>query len=365
MEAVLDPFPLLPPGLRELLDFTARYYGCGVAHLLPLCLPPAVAADWATATPDGPRLADLRDAGDWAGLARLGERWHRGELAFPALFHRRGLRGAGVTEVRRTALPHPDRVTPAQAKVLLALEDGGGAMLEALLLEAAGVGPSVLAGLERHGLVERVRRLDLLSRRTEDDAPDKRVELNAEQREAVAAVAPGLRRLPAVRHHRQRQDRGLPGTGGADPGRGPAGAVAGAGDRPDPAAAVPAGGALPGPGGGGPRRAQRHRRSRPTCSACCRTTRPLFVGVRNAVLAPLRDIGPDRGGRGAGGLVQERGAPPYPRPGPGREAGPAGGLPGGAGQRHPVPGELARRPAGPLPPAAAHGAARRACGCRP
>jgi primosomal protein N' (replication factor Y) len=192
VEAVLDPFPLLPASLMELLEFAARYYGCGLAHLLPLCLPPAVAADWETATPEGPRLCDLRDAGHWERLARMGEDWHRGALAFPALFHRRGLRGAGVTEVRRTLTPHPAKVTAAQARVLLALEDEGGAMLEDLLLETAKVGPSVLAGLERHGLVERVRRVDLLSQKREDDAPDKRVELNAEQLAAVAAVEPGF-----------------------------------------------------------------------------------------------------------------------------------------------------------------------------
>ena len=39
VEAVLDPFPLLPARLWELLEFAARYYGCGMAHLLPLCLP--------------------------------------------------------------------------------------------------------------------------------------------------------------------------------------------------------------------------------------------------------------------------------------------------------------------------------------
>src|SRR5208283_10623 len=65
VDAVLDPFPLLPARLAELLAFAARYYGCGVAHLLPLCLPNAVAADWELAVPGGPRLADLRDAGDW------------------------------------------------------------------------------------------------------------------------------------------------------------------------------------------------------------------------------------------------------------------------------------------------------------
>ena len=188
VEAVLDPFPLLPPRLWEMLAFAGRYYGCGLAHLLPLCLPQAVEADWETLLPSGQRLCDLREAGLWDQLAEEGEAWHRGELALPGLFHRRGLRGAGLTEVRRTALAHPVKVSPAQARVLVALEGAGGAMLETLLLEAGQVGPSVLATLERHGLVERVRRLDLMSQKREDDAPDKRVELNAEQREAVAGV---------------------------------------------------------------------------------------------------------------------------------------------------------------------------------
>ena len=191
VEAVLDPFPLLPPGLLELLAFAGRYYGCGLAHLLPLCLPQAVEADWTTASPEGPRLDDLREAGAWDRLAELGAAWHRGETAFPGLFHRRGLRGAGVTEVRRTALPNPAKVTAAQAKILLALDDEGGTMLEDLLLQTAKVSLSVLTGLERHGLVERVRRLDLLSQKREDDAPDKRVQLNAEQLRAVAGVTPG------------------------------------------------------------------------------------------------------------------------------------------------------------------------------
>ena len=188
VEAVLDPFPLLPPRLRELLEFAARYYGCGVARLMALCLPQAVVADWAVPLGEGLRLHDLRDEGRWDRLTELGEAWHRGERPLPALFHRRGLRGAGVTEVRRTDRPHPAKVTVAQARLLLALEDEGGAMLEDALLDAAKVGPSVLAGLERAGLVERVRRLDLLSQKRDDDAPDKRVDLNGEQLRAVGEV---------------------------------------------------------------------------------------------------------------------------------------------------------------------------------
>jgi primosomal protein N' (replication factor Y) len=187
VEAVLDPFPLLPPRIWELLDFAGRYYGCGLAHLLPLCLPQAVAADWETPVEGDRRLCDLRDAGEWEALARAGAAWHAGTLDLPTLFHRRGRRGAGVTEVRRTAAPNPPRVTPTQARVLLALEKAGGAMLEGELLDSCTVGAGVLATLERYGVVERVKRLDLLSQKREE-AADRRVVLNPEQVRAVEAV---------------------------------------------------------------------------------------------------------------------------------------------------------------------------------
>ena len=187
IEGVLDPFPLLPPKLRELLDFAASYYGCGLAHLMAICLPQAVLADWETTLPDGQLMSNLRDAEGWAELAALGETWHRGELSLPSLFHRRSLRGAGLTEVRRTELPHPAKVSAIQARLLLALEEAGGAMLETELLAQAKVSASVLGTLERHGLVERVRRVDLLSQKRED-LFHKRVVLNEEQVAAAAGV---------------------------------------------------------------------------------------------------------------------------------------------------------------------------------
>ena len=187
VDGVLDPFPLLPPELFELLAFAGRYYGCGLAHLLPLCLPQFVTAEWETPLEPGVRLCDLRDAGDWERLGQVGAAWHRGTLKLPSLFHRRTLRGAGVTEVRRTTLPNPPRVTSAQAKVLLALEGSCGTMLEAELLEGCGVGQSVVARLELQGLVERVKRLDLLAQKR-DETVDKQVVLSAEQVRAVAAV---------------------------------------------------------------------------------------------------------------------------------------------------------------------------------
>ena len=190
VDGVLDPFPLLPPALRELLRFASGYYGCGLAHLVALCLPQAVQADWQTPLAGEERLVDLREAGAWDRLRALGEAWHSGELTLPSLFHRRELRGAGLTEVCRTALPHPLKVTATQGRVLSALEAAGGNLLESELLQQARVSASVLTTLEKHGLVERVRRLDLLSQKRED-LVHKRVELNAEQRKAAAGVTLG------------------------------------------------------------------------------------------------------------------------------------------------------------------------------
>lgn len=187
ISSVMDPFPLLPPGLRELLAFASGYYFCGTAHLMALCLPQAVAADWHAALPDGRSLASLRDAQAFGELAGLGEAWHRGEVVLPRLFHRRSLRGAGLAEVRRTALPGPAKPTVLQARVLLALEQEGGVMMEAALLEAAGVKASVLAALERGGIIDRSKRIDMLSQRREEGR-DRRVDLNEAQREVVEAV---------------------------------------------------------------------------------------------------------------------------------------------------------------------------------
>ncbi len=189
IEAVLDPFPLLPAKLRELQTFAARYYGCLEAHLLPLSLPPAMLPNW-EADEDGQRLSIQRERGAWDLLADLGEAWHQDPSLLPTLLHRSAMRGAGFTEVRLTGAPHPPRVTPSQAKVLLALEEAGGALMEPDLLEAAAVGASVLSTLEKRGLIERLKRMDLLGQRREAGV-DRTVVLNEEQQMAVDAVGLG------------------------------------------------------------------------------------------------------------------------------------------------------------------------------
>jgi primosomal protein N' (replication factor Y) len=187
IESIVDPFPLLPPKLCELLAFASDYYAVGLAHLMPLCLPNVLVPDWEIEIEKGVRLGDLRDQGRWAELAALGDAWHRGEATLQGFLHRRDRRGAGLTEVRRTELPHPLKVTPSQAKALVELEAAGGAMLESELREKTGVSAAILAALESKGLIQRTKRLDLLSRRREEGF-DRRVVLNEEQCAAVAAV---------------------------------------------------------------------------------------------------------------------------------------------------------------------------------
>jgi len=189
IDAVIDPFPLLPAKLRELQAFAARYYGCLEAHLLPLSLPQALLPHW-EADEDGQKLSFHRERGAWDVLAELGEAWHRDPSLLPTLLHRTMIRGAGFTEVRLTGAPHPPRVTPAQAKLLLALEEAGGSLMEPELLEAAGVGTSVLGTLEKRGLVQRLKRVDLLAQQREAGV-DRTVVLSDEQQAAFEAVSLG------------------------------------------------------------------------------------------------------------------------------------------------------------------------------
>ncbi|MBK8794219.1 MAG: primosomal protein N' [Holophaga sp.] len=290
IEAVVDPFPLLPPNLREVLAFAGSYYACGIPHLMALCLPSGVQADWETQLPDGRRLSELRDADQWNQLESLGDSWHRGELALPGLFHRRSLRGAGITEVRRTEQPHPMRVTPTQGRVLQALEASGGVLLEEELLNVSKVSASVLTTLERHGLIERVRRLDLLSQKR-DEAVNKQIILNDEQQRALEAVALGRFGVHLL--------FGVTGSGKTEVYLDLAEKVISLGQRvlwlvPEigltPRLLVRLEGRFPGKVAVG-HAGLNVTEKQADVMRLLNNEAPIFVGVRNAVLAPLRNVG--------------------------------------------------------------------------
>ena len=80
--------------------------------------------------------------------------------------------------------------------------------------------------------------------------------------EAIDAAHGTFRALPAVRHHRQRQDRGLSACGGAHPAPQPARTGAGAGDRAHAAARRALSRTIRGAGRGAAFRAHRHRAPR-------------------------------------------------------------------------------------------------------
>ena len=123
-------------------------------------------------------------------------------------------------------------------------------------------------------------------------------------RSAIAAALGRLRRVRAARHHRQRQDRGVPAPDRAGARRRAARAGAGAGDRAHAAAAS------------GASASASTRRSR-----CCTRHSPtserlaawrdafsgharIVLGTRSAVFAPVPELGPDRRRRGARRLLQ-------------------------------------------------------------
>jgi primosomal protein N' (replication factor Y) (superfamily II helicase) len=190
-EELLDAEPLLTPEVLEITRWISDYYAAPWGEVLKAALPAGLNAgvdQVVTITQDGrdelarlparrastakARLLQmaavagsttLREAARELGQARAAKAAR--ELArsgWVTLAHRR--RGAQARAKRRKAvrlLPPPEHegngertLTPAQQKVVEALIEGGGEMLFAELLEAAGAGASTVQTLERRGLLE-------------------------------------------------------------------------------------------------------------------------------------------------------------------------------------------------------------------
>jgi len=144
-------------------------------------------ARWDEPLTGGRSLAFLRDQGHWAELQRLGAEWRSGTLALPTLFHSNERRSAGVSEVYRTDLLPVGRSTESQRKVLQCLDENQGVLPEDELRLRAGVGTSVLQTLEDKNLIVRLKRRDTLSQeRTGETFPS--VTLNAEQALAQSQI---------------------------------------------------------------------------------------------------------------------------------------------------------------------------------
>ncbi|MFM8234177.1 MAG: primosomal protein N' [Holophagaceae bacterium] len=188
IQEVIDPFRLVPDTVWALMQFAATYYAGTTASLMPLCMSNTLRARWDEPIPGGSTLAVLRDQHRWSELQSIGAQWRSGTLSLPTLFHSRERRGVGVSEVHRTDQLPVGRSTDQQRKVLRCLEEHQGVLFEDELMLQAGVGASVLQTLEQKNLIVRLKRRDTV-------APPRRAEsfpsvtLNAEQMAVRAQIA--------------------------------------------------------------------------------------------------------------------------------------------------------------------------------
>ncbi len=180
IQEIIDPFRLVPDAVWSLMQFAADYYACTPASLMPLCMSNTLRARWDEPIAGGRSLALLRDQGHWSELQTLGLQWRSGSLKLPTLFHSEERRGVGVSEVYRTDLLPMGRSTEQQRKVLQCLDENQGILSEDELVLRSGVGTSVLQTLEDKNLIVRLKRRDTLSQqRAGESFPT--VTLNAEQ----------------------------------------------------------------------------------------------------------------------------------------------------------------------------------------
>ncbi|MEO0915103.1 MAG: primosomal protein N', partial [Pseudomonadota bacterium] len=97
----------------------------------------------------------------------------------------------GMRKVLRRGVGEPERMTPARERVLEVLESGDG-FAPGELSALAGVSSSVITGLERLGVVDRVAApRDAPFERLDPDLPSK--DLNADQRAAAKALREAVR----------------------------------------------------------------------------------------------------------------------------------------------------------------------------
>ena len=227
LEEVLDPEPLVPAHVLELVRFAADYYAAPIGSVVRSAVPGALFRVPPPLVQVGPRA---REVAEEAGPAerRLLERllearritvarlrtegWGQKELAemLPALESRHALRvvergagrppGATVSAVVLAELPPEERArrvgnAPAQARVVAWLAELGRPILEGELLAACGCSPGVVTGLVRKGVLQRFRQdrhRDV--RRWELAPPPPPTELTEHQTRALDSLVSALGR---------------------------------------------------------------------------------------------------------------------------------------------------------------------------
>ncbi|MGE5237001.1 MAG: primosomal protein N' [Acidobacteriota bacterium] len=221
IDEVLDPEPLVPVHVMEMIRFTADYYAARVGMVVRAAVPAQLLRLPTPLVETGARARELLDAVEGpervllervveAGritLTRLlQEGWSRHDLRqrLDALVARYGVRvverrpgrfaGGSVNAVVLADLPAGERdrrvgAAPAQGRVIRWLEAVGRPVLEAELLTACACTAGVIAGLARKGVVRRFPQARRSApRRWELQAPPPPATLTDHQERAVAEV---------------------------------------------------------------------------------------------------------------------------------------------------------------------------------
>jgi primosomal protein N' (replication factor Y) len=225
LEEVLDPEPLVPAHVLELMRFAAEYYAAPIGSVVRSAVPRALLRVPPALVQVGPRAREIAESAGPAErrllerllearritVARLRtEGWGQKELSelLPALESRHALRvvergagrppGATVSAVVLAELPPEERArrvgnAPAQGRVVAWLAELGRPVLEGELLAACGCTPGVVSGLVRKGVLQRFRQdrhRDV--RRWELAPPPPPTELTAHQRRALDVLVSAL-----------------------------------------------------------------------------------------------------------------------------------------------------------------------------
>ena len=222
VEEVLDPAPIIPDRVLDLVRFAAEYYVAPIGSVVRAALPPALLRLPPPIVHAGPRASELaaaargRDklliervlAAGRISLARLrSEGWSATELGelLPELARRHAVRvvergagtppGASVAAVVLADVTPEERArrvgsAPAQARVVAWLADLGRPALEGELLSACCCSAGVVSELVRKGVLRRFRQASQRPvRRWELTAPPAPASLSDYQSAALAVLS--------------------------------------------------------------------------------------------------------------------------------------------------------------------------------
>lgn len=227
VEEVLDPDPLLPAHVLELVRFAAEYYAAPVGLVVRAAVPGQLLRLPPDLVEAGPRAREL--VGGAGPLERrllerllaarrltvsrlLAEGWSRPELAdvLASLEPRQAVRvvrrpaptsaGRVVTGVALAGLPADEAArrvgrAPAQARVVAWLQEAGRPVLEGELLAACGCAAGVVGELARKGVLRRFQQVRPPALRRWELAPPPRPErLSPDQIRVLGELGPGVGR---------------------------------------------------------------------------------------------------------------------------------------------------------------------------